>query len=165
AAGADAEWQSLDRDARGLAATLESAGSAAPDLIARLDVVAQAFASRRAERDAAAGQARDAALQQLHRVAERARRVAEAESITLREGDRLMRDITTSIDQASRIGGSSAIDKAIADLQALQAAVAPRVHELREMDEWRRFANAQRQEQPITNAEPRCAPPQAHEHQ
>jgi hypothetical protein len=153
AAGAEAAWQSLDRDARGLASILESAGSPAPELIARLEAVGQAFAGRQAERDAAAAQAREAALQQLTRMVERARRVAEAESITLREGDRLIRDITAAIDQASRIGGSKEIEAATAELRALQAAIAPRVHELREMDEWRRFANAQRQEQLITMAE------------
>ena len=153
AAGAEAAWQSLDRDARGLASVLDSAGSPAPELMARLEAVGQVFAARQAEREAAAGQAREAALQQLQRIVERARRVAEAESITLREGDRLIRDITAAIDQASRIGGSKDIDTATSELRALQAAIAPRVHELREMDEWRRFANAQRQEQLITMAD------------
>ena len=38
-------------------------------------------------------------------------------------------------------------------LRKLQEQVAPRVRELREMDDWRRFANAQRQEQLIAMAE------------
>src|SRR5204862_8086278 len=42
---------------------------------------------------------------------------------------------------------------AVARLKTLQEQVAPRVRELREMDEWRRFANAQRQEQLIAMAE------------
>ena len=41
----------------------------------------------------------------------------------------------------------------MASLRTLQEQVAPRVRELREMDEWRRFANAQRQEQLIAMAE------------
>ena len=45
------------------------------------------------------------------------------------------------------------IDEAAGKLRELQAQVAPRVRELREMDEWRRFANAQRQEQLIAMAE------------
>ena len=153
AAGAEAQWQSLDRHARGLAAILGDAGVAAPDLVGRLDAVDQVFAGRRAEREAAAGQARDAALQQLRRLIERARRVADAEAVTLREGDRLMRDITAGFDHASRVGSSAPLDEAAAELRDLQAKIAPRVHELREMDEWRRFANAQRQEQLITMAE------------
>lgn len=153
AAGADARWQALEADARGLAAILVDAGAPAAELTARLDAVAQVFAGRRAEREAAVEKARAAALQQLRRLIERARRVAEAESFTLREGDRLMRDITAGFDQASRLGSAPALDEAVAELRALQARVAPRVHELREMDEWRRFANAQRQEQLITMAE------------
>ncbi len=38
-------------------------------------------------------------------------------------------------------------------MRKLQEQVAPRVHELREMDEWRRFANAQQQEKLIAMAE------------
>src|SRR4029434_5150211 len=45
------------------------------------------------------------------------------------------------------------MEDALAALRTLQEQVAPRVRELREMDDWRRFANAQRQEQLIAMAE------------
>ena len=41
----------------------------------------------------------------------------------------------------------------ITDAQENRPVVAPRVRELRELDDWRRFANAQRQEQLIGMAE------------
>lgn len=153
AAAADQRWQTLSREARGLTAVLADAGTPATDLIARLQAVDQVFLTRNAEREAAADKAREAAVLQLRRLAERARRVAEAEAITLREGDRLMRDITTGLDEASRAGSSPHLDQAAAEVRDLQSKVAPRIRELREMDEWRRFANAQRQEQLITMAE------------
>ena len=49
--------------------------------------------------------------------------------------------------------GSKDIQEATGRLRSLQERVAPRVRELREMDEWRRFANAQQQEQLIAMAE------------
>ncbi|MCC7042272.1 MAG: DUF349 domain-containing protein [Acidobacteria bacterium] len=153
AAAADQRWQALSREARGLTAVLADAARPADDLIDRLRAVDHVFLGRHAERDAAADAAREAVLVQLRRLSERARRVADAEAITLREGDRLMRDITAGLEAATSAGSSKALDEAAGELRDLQAKVAPRVRELREMDDWRRFANAQRQEQLITMAE------------
>jgi hypothetical protein len=152
-AAADQRWQDLSREARGLTSVLADAARPADDLIERLRAVEQVFLGRHAERDAAADAAREAVLVQLRRLSERARRVADAEAITLREGDRLMRDITAGLEAATSAGSSKALDEAATELRDLQARVAPRVRELREMDDWRRFANAQRQEQLITMAE------------
>jgi hypothetical protein len=153
AAAAEQQWKALSRDARGLTAVLADAARPAEDLIDRLRAVDQVFLSRHAERDAAAEALREAAAVQVRRLSERARRVAEAEAITLREGDRLMRDIAAGLEAATRAGSSTGLDEATAELRDLQSKVAPRVRELREMDDWRRFANAQRQEQLITMAE------------
>jgi hypothetical protein len=154
---AASRWQTLSHEARGLTAVLSAAARPAADLESRLDVVAAAFAERAAERQRAAGAALDAARQdvvrRLRRLIDRATRAAEADTITLREGDRLMRDISTGLDGAGAVSANREIDEAIAQLRDLQQQVAPRVRELREMDEWRRFANAQRQEQLIAMAE------------
>src|SRR5690606_31906053 len=77
----------------------------------------------------------------------------DADTITLREGDRLMRDLTAAFDQAHRAPSAPDVEQAVTELRGLQERLAPRVRELREMDEWRRFANAQRQEQLIAMAE------------
>ena len=153
AGSAATRWAALSREARSLTATLTEASRPDAELEARLAVVGAAFAAReQAARDALA-QAQQAALAQLNRLAERARRASEAESITLREGDRLIRDIVTGLDEAGRVPATRDIDEAMARVRDLQEKVAPRVRELREMDEWRRFANAQRQEQLIAMAE------------
>jgi hypothetical protein len=153
AAAAESRWQSLSREARGLTATLDAASRPAADLTERLRAVAAVWSAKDAERDAEAEKARQAVATQLQRLIERARRVSEADTITLREGERLMRDIAAGLEAASHAGASSHLEAAVASLRSLQEAVAPRVHELRELDEWRRFANAQRQEQLIGMAE------------
>lgn len=154
---ASARWHTLGREARGLTATLQDAGRPAGDLDDRLAVVGKAFTDRDAVKETARRDALEKAQQELvanlTRLAERARRASEAESITLREGDRLMRDINTGLEGVGRIESSKDIDEAVARLRGFQEKVAPRVRELREMDDWRRFANAQRQEQLIAMAE------------
>lgn len=146
-------WQQLSREARGLAATLSGASRPAEDLNDRLHAVAAAFSSRDAAKQAEIEAAREALLVRVRRLTERTRRAAEADTMTLREGERLMRDLGTTLEEADNAEASTDLSKAAADLRTWQEKVAPRVKELRDMDEWRKFANAQRQEQLISMAE------------
>ena len=150
---AASRWQALSREARSLTAVLNEASRPDAGLETQLAAVGEGFAARDAAARDALMQTQQAAVAHLQRLAERARRAAEAESITLREGERLIRDIVTGLDEAGRVESTSEIQEASARLRELQEKVAPRVRELREMDEWRRFANAQRQEQLIAMAE------------
>jgi hypothetical protein len=152
-AAAEARWLALSKEAGALAS------DDLAELKGRLVAVGQSFIAReQARREAELKTQRDH-VAQLDRLAERAKRFHEAETVTLREGDRLMRDIAAGLETVSRGEGaregrdSREIEEAASRLRALQETVAPRVHELREMDEWRRFANAQRQEQLIAMAE------------
>jgi hypothetical protein len=156
-AAAATRWQALGRDARALASTLADAGQPDDSVGARLDAVDRVFAERDAARREAAARAHQDRVAHLQRLAERARRAAEAETITLREGDRLMRDIQTALDEHARGESHRDLDEAAAKVRSALEKVAPRVRELREMDEWRRFANAQRQEQLIAMAEANVA--------
>jgi len=161
AGAAMARWQSLSREARSHANVLSNALRSDAELDARLDAVSQALNAREAARDAerkeAVARARQAVLTQLQRLTERAKRASDADTITLREGDRLMKDIGLGLEAAAKADygreGQDEIHKAMDALRKLQEQVAPRVRELREMDDWRRFANAQRQEQLIAMAE------------
>jgi hypothetical protein len=136
-----------------LAATLAAASRPATDLAARWAVVEEAFAARAAATREAELKVHHDVAAQLVRLIERSRRVAEAETITLREGERLMRDIKAGLDSGAKVESTRELEDAMAALRSLQEKVAPRVRELRELDDWRRFANAQRQEQLIAMAE------------
>lgn len=155
AAAAEARWQALAREARALVDTLAAASRPASDLADRLAAVSRAFEAREAAARETAEKAHQELVVKLQRLTERAKRVAEAETITLREGERLLRDVHTALEEASRSNKADARDltEAATALRAQQEAVAPRVKELRDMDEWRRFANAQQQEQLIAMAE------------
>lgn len=152
-AAAHTRWQALSRDARAMLATLADASRPASDLADRLAVVSRAFEAREAAVREAASRARLDLANKLTRLAERAKRSGEAEAITLREGERLLRDIAAALDEAATGDTTKEISEAIGALRTQQEVVAPRVKELRDMDEWRRFANAQQQEQLIAMAE------------
>jgi hypothetical protein len=157
AGAAVARWPSLSREARSHASTLAQSLRPAEDLDARLAAVGDALAAREAarerERREAAERVRQSTLAQVQRLNERARRFVDSDSITLKEGDKLLKDIGLALEQASKIDDGREMREAAAALRTLQEQAAPRVRELREMDEWRRFANAQRQEQLIAMAE------------
>ena len=154
-----ARWQTLSREARGLTAILSDAARSDADLDARLAAVGEAFAARETARQEAAAKAQQDLVGRLQRMADRAKRASDAETITLREGDRLMRDLGAAIEEGSKAASaktaaetSKDLEDTIVRLRELQGAIAPRVRELREMDEWRRFANAQQQERLIAMA-------------
>jgi hypothetical protein len=161
-----ARWQALSREARVLTAILSDAARPESDLEARLAVVDQALAARDAARQEAAVKAQQDLVGRLQRLIDRTARATEAETVTLREGDRLMRDIGLALDEVTkslsrkdeatksslRKEPSPDLDAALTRLREQQATIAPRVRELREMDEWRRFANAQQQERLIAMA-------------
>ncbi len=146
-------WQALSRDARAMVATLADASRPATDLAARLAVVSRAFEARETTvREAAEKSKLDLAVK-LQRLAERAKRASESETITLREGERVLRDVMTALEEVGSGEHTKEVTEAIAALRAQQEMVAPRVKHLRDMDDWRRFANAQQQEQLIAMAE------------
>jgi hypothetical protein len=153
AAAASDRWLQISREARGLAATLAAASRPAGDLAARWKVVEEAFMARELGSREAELQAQKDVAALLQRLVERAKRVADAETITLREGERLMRDMKAALDELVKVPATPETEDLVAALDAHQEKIAPRVRELREMDEWRRFANAQRQEQLIAMAE------------
>lgn len=104
------------------------------------------------DRQAAAERSQRQQLQRVEQLVERAQKRSAAEDLTLREADRLTRDLRAAIEappEAEREVQHALIER----LRAAAAAVAPRLHDLREMDEWKRFANAAVQEELIAKAE------------
>jgi hypothetical protein len=91
-------------------------------------------------------------LQRLDQLMERAAKRATAEDLTLREADRIARDLRNAIEAPPTM---AVRDQAalVERLRQAQALIAPKLHELREMDEWKRFANAAVQEELIAKAE------------
>ena len=137
-----AEWAALLPRAEDLDAAVSE----------RFDRAVAAVRLKDEERQAAVERTHRQHIQRLEQLIERAQKRSEAEDLTLREADRLARDLKAAIDAPPE--GEREVPQALLErLRAAAALVAPRVHDLREMDEWKRFANAAVQEELIAKAE------------
>ncbi len=102
------------------------------------------------EFEAAARERRAQALQQDHlrlqALCVELERVAKAEAPPLKLVERALREARAAIDEALPLPTRQ--DRLVIDdrLKAVLAALSPRVHELRDLDEWQRWANAGVQE-------------------
>jgi hypothetical protein len=83
---------------------------------------------------------------------DRVQKRAAAEDLTLKEADKAARDLRSAIEAPLAV--PPAERDALTDrVKAALAVLGPRLHELREMDEWKRFANAAIQEELIAQTE------------
>jgi hypothetical protein len=143
-----AEWQTL----------LGKADPLDPAVAQRYSDAESKVAQRAAERQAAEERATRQHVQRIEQLLERAAARTTAEDLTIREADRLGRDLRSAIDAPASTPGVPALpDRERHELQerlkAALAAVTPRLQDLREMDEWKRFANAAVQEELIARTE------------
>jgi hypothetical protein len=136
------EWQSLAGQAEGLDETIANRFAEA---VARVQ-------HREDEKRAAAERTLRQQLQRLDQLIERATTRAAAEDLTLREADRAVRDLKNAIDSPPQVPARDQ-HALVERLKAAMTLMAPRLHDLREMDEWKRFANAAVQEELIAKTE------------
>ena len=136
------EWQSLVGQADGLD---EAIASRFAEATARVQ-------HREEEKRAAAERTLRQQVQRVEQLIERATTRAAAEDLTLREADRAVRDLKTAIDAPPHVPARDQ-HALVERLKTAMTLMAPRLHDLREMDEWKRFANAAVQEELIAKAE------------
>jgi len=147
-------WKTLKRRWKETEQTLTNLAMDPPaDAVEQLRGAEQAIAARETDARDQRLKAASEHVARLNRLSDRAERIANAEAITLREGDRMLRDAKTALDQHAPDVKPEGYDAAVARLRGLLEEVAPKVRELRELDDWRRFANAQVQEELIRKAE------------
>jgi Domain of Unknown Function (DUF349) len=139
---ATAEWRTLVAQADGLD----------PAIAARFAEAEARVKQRADEKRAAAERALKQHVQRVEQLIERTQKRVAAEDLTLREADRAVRDLRSALESPPPIGPREQ-HALVERLKAALADMAPRLHELREMDEWKRFANAAVQEELIAKAE------------
>jgi hypothetical protein len=136
------EWRELpDKGAEIDAASMERFAAAEARVTERAD-------ARRAA-------AEKTLRQQVHRVEQLVDRVqgrTAAEDLTLREADKAARDLRAAIETPPAVPPAER-EALVERVKAALSTLAPRLHELREMDEWKRFANAAVQEELIAQTE------------
>ncbi|MBI4477741.1 MAG: DUF349 domain-containing protein, partial [Acidobacteria bacterium] len=117
------------------------------DLISRASETQQRVETRlTAAREARAREER-ANLARLQQLCARLEAAATAEGLILRQADRLARDARAAIEQPGPFASKRDREAAVDRLKQAYARLAPRLKELREADEWQRWANAGVQEE------------------
>jgi len=142
-------WDSISREWRSLKETSEGLDPAVEQRFA----AAETTIRERAEtKRVAAEKALRHQVQRIDQLIERAHKRAEAEDLTLKEAEKAARDLRGAIETPLTLPHHER-EYLVERLKAALAALAPKLHELREMDEWKRFANAAVQEELIAQAE------------
>jgi Domain of Unknown Function (DUF349) len=136
------EWKALE----------SQADPVDPAAAARYAEAEAAVRSRQDEDKAAAERTLRQQVQRVEQLIERVTKRADAEDLTLREADRAARDLKAALDAPPPVDDAER-PALLERLRAAQAVLGPKLHELREMDEWKRFANAAVQEELIARTE------------
>ena len=142
-------WQAVVNEWRTLQPRAEGLDSAVAE---RFSAAEAAVTSREEERRATAEKTRRQQIQRIEQLLERVHKRAPAEDLTLREADRAARELRGVLDAPPQLEETE-LHSLNERLRAALAILSPRLHELREMDEWKRFANAAVQEELIAATE------------
>ena len=142
-------WEAITREWTDLSSRVEDVDGAVAE---RYAAAGQTIVARRDASRAAVEKALRQQVQRLEQLIDRAVKRASAEDITLKEADKAARDLRAALDAPPPLRPADR-EALVERLKAALAALAPKLHELREMDEWKRFANAAVQEELIAQTE------------
>jgi hypothetical protein len=118
-----------------------------PELLGRYNEATARMTARDAEAKEADARARREALARLHNLLGRVEPLAKKSDLTLKAADRALRDVKTAFGSMPPLPTRQDFEEVMGRLKEVQAALTPRLHELREADDWKRFANVAIQEQ------------------
>ena len=114
---------------------------------ARLEQAVATLEQKEQEHQQLRGRQEQDNLKRLQQIARQVETLAVAEQISLKAGDRALRDIKDAVDNRAPLPSKKDRQELQARLEAARIALAPRVQELRDADEWQRWANLQVQEE------------------
>ncbi|RPJ71682.1 MAG: DUF349 domain-containing protein [Acidobacteria bacterium] len=137
------EWQALRRGWNQITATGFD-DQALHGRFTEADTRLQQLETEARERRARAQQEN---LERLEKLCAEVEGLAAAETLTLKAGERATREIRAALDDKAPLPARQDHERIDARLEAVLAALAPRMKELRELDEWQRWANAGVQEE------------------
>ena len=138
-----ARWRGLRRDAD----VLREHAAANPDAGARLEQAVAALEQKEQEHQQLRAKYEQDNLKRLQQIARQVETLVTAEQISLKAGDRALRDIKEALDNRAPLPSKKDRQELQARLEAARTKLGPRVQELREADEWQRWANLQVQEE------------------
>ena len=138
-----ARWRGLRRDAD----VLREHVAANPDAGARLEQAVATLEQKEQEHQQLRAKQEQDNLKRLQQVARQVETLAATDQMSLKAGDRALRDIKEALDGRVPLPSKKDRQELQARLDAARSKLVPRVQELREADEWQRWANLQVQEE------------------
>jgi hypothetical protein len=138
-----ARWRGLRRDADVLREHAPANLAAAE----RLERAVAALEEKELQYQQARAKVEQDHLRRLQQLCRQVETLAATEQITLKAGDRALREIRTAMEERVPLPSKKDRQEILSRLEAARAALAPRVQELRDADEWQRWANLQVQEE------------------
>ena len=116
------------------------------ELAARFAGAESQIVARETEARAADAKARREGLARMQHLLGRLESLAASPDLSLKAADRALRDVRTTLAAVPLLPGKQDFDDVTRRLKALLATLTPKVLELREADEWQRWANVAVQE-------------------
>jgi hypothetical protein len=138
-----ARWRGLRRDAE----VLREHADANPEAADRLERAIAVIEEKEQQLVEIRQQQEQENLRRLHQICRQVETLAGAEQITLKAGDRALGEIKAALDGRQPLPTKKDRQEVQARLEAVRALLGPRVQELRDADEWQRWANLQVQEE------------------
>ena len=138
-----ARWRGLRRDAD----VLREHASANPAAAERLEGAVALLEEKEQQQTQARARQEQDNLRRLHQLCRQVEALVATEQITLKAGDRALRDIRSALEDRAPLPSKKDRQDVQARLEAARTALGPRVEELRDADEWQRWANLQVQEE------------------
>jgi Arc/MetJ-type ribon-helix-helix transcriptional regulator len=138
-----ARWRGLRRDAD----VLREHATANPEAGARLEQAVATLEQKEQEHQHLRSKQEQDNLKRLQQIARQVETLATADQISLKAGDRALRDIKEAIEHRAPLPSKKDRQELQARLEAARTTLGPRVQELRDADEWQRWANLQVQEE------------------
>jgi hypothetical protein len=149
------QWQQMVRDAE-----LD------PALIARYDTATTQLETRETEHRELRSRSQQDNLHRLQSIVQELETRAGAENLSLKDAEKILKDTKLAVGTMGPLPNKQDREDLTVRLQAVRTAVTPRIKELRDAEEWKRWANVQVQEElcakmealiPIADAEPEKA--------
>jgi hypothetical protein len=130
------QWQSITRDSE-----IDAA------LVARYDQAAAGLESREGEHREGRVRAQQDNLHRLQASVQELETRAAAESLSLKDAERILKETKLVVGTMGPLPTKQDREDLTVRLQAVRSAIAPRIKELRDAEEWKRWANVQVQEE------------------
>lgn len=137
------QWYSLRKQWQAIARDVEIDA----DLRARYDAAAQKLEAHEQLHRDAKGQQQTENLHRLQALVQKFETRAAAEGLTLKQTDQLLKDVKLAVGTMGPLPTKQDREDLMVRMQAVRTSLTPRIQELREAEEWKRWANVQVQEE------------------